>query len=629
MKGIEQTTFIIIAVVAILGLGIAIQQGIIELPIGVPGQLSGFTTLSVSNAQFQSSGDFFNGARYILTVAQGGLGQFATGHITPSDLSGSGETPDEAFDIKITYGKQSCEYEINPNRDAVPIFSYNLKEYPINIFLDCTEEDALKAVGGQNLFSHGKPAFSFSCFAVQRNPIISVIAVNSISNPEVHTIATVETSGGINNALNGQFNIDTRGSTQGFVGSNAYVTWNGYLARSVCATNQDEFTGLYESGKWKIGSKFLYDSYVSTKITNEVLLTNPSGITKENLQTAINRINSASVTARNERSFGEFISNPFSVNNAVINQALDSFVSVPVYTFIIKADALGISQPIANIKPVSCEWPTFSTNGNIKVNLINDGESGNADVSASCADLTSGTTKTVSVTGGGTSSVFIPVSGSTLQPKTVSCSINVNNAAGSTNSISCSTTLLNEITCEANQKFCDGNAVKQCNSFGSGSSIIDTCESTEICSLDASGVSACIGTDGCPNSGTINPTACNQCAQGFELVGAIPFISDTGVCEEIEDELPIAIIVGGIGAALIFLISGRNSLRERDVVGIAISSIFAVIVFFVLFWVVENIETIALTLGLTAILGGAALFFLAPVLITIFGVIAVIVSKFR
>ncbi len=628
---ISMMQIVIGVIIAVVVFSIAVQQGLIELP-AIPGGVIGFTTLSLDKAQFTSSSNFFNDETYILTVSQGGLGQFATASISPEDIvrEGSSEKPTDEFDIRITYSEQACEYTIRPDTSAIPIFSYVLKEYPIDFFDPLCQDinRASSAVRGFNLLSFGKPGgFSFTCVAVQRNPEILTIAKQSIDNPSVHTIADIETLGGKNNALNGNIRVDTSGNIQGFVGSNAYVTWDGYLVRDVCAINQDQFTGLFENGQWKIGSDANYDAYISTKATEERVLTNPSGGNLIDLQFSIDNLNEASRIASLTKSFGDFITNSRDINNAVIIQQLDSLVNVPVYTFFIKADAIGITQPVADITPVSCNWDPFNTNGNIQVNLRNFGEAGNAEVSASCPQLNTGTSKTISLGTGQSGDIFLPVSGQTDTSRTVTCNVNVNNAAGDTNSLQCSTTQNPEITCSpAGKIFCSGNQIKQCNSEQQ-TTIIQTCSGS--CSIDNNGNPICSEVNLCPNSGAINSPICNQCAEGFELVGAIPFISDTGKCEQIQPELPLSLIFGAVAGIFGFLlVGGREAFegnRFKQVLGITVAVVFAAIAWFV----VENSVAFAIGLGIAAVLGGLAIFFFGGAILAFLTVLAVIIGKVK
>ena len=90
------------------------------------------------------------------------------------------------------------------------------------------------------------------------------------------------------------------------------------------------------------------------------------------------------------------------------------------------------------------------------------------------------------------------------------------------------------ISCTANRRFCDGNAVKTCNGTGTGATLFDACASNEFCAVQDS-VAQCLplnppeactaGTRVCSNNQVL---ACNSNGQDFSLFDACSAIEICG-----------------------------------------------------------------------------------------------------
>ena len=84
MKG-ENNIFMLGVVVLIVMLAIA--TGAVDLSsVGLGSSVHGFTTMSLDEADFESSNEFFDGNVWILEVQQDGLGQYVTGTIEKEDI---------------------------------------------------------------------------------------------------------------------------------------------------------------------------------------------------------------------------------------------------------------------------------------------------------------------------------------------------------------------------------------------------------------------------------------------------------------------------------------------------------------------------------------------------------------
>jgi len=499
----------------------------------VPMSAFGFTTLSISQAQFTSSNSFFQGQVYILSVAQGGMGQTASGTISPTDIknAGSSQQPTDGFTININYQTQQCEYPITPNYQATPIYSYDYKTwgYDINpLHLGC-QEDTAKQICPNNRIAYGKFGASWTCVCVMENPIISTISYNSIQNPYVHTVSQISVSGGKNGAVNGQLTVDTKNTIQGYVGSNVYAVWNGYLVQNVCPTNANQYVGYFNQGKWQLGSSASYTNYLNVRNANYQNLLAPGGTTEDNFKFWVNNVNSAEQQALQAATFGDGIINPTSTSSAIIYQTMNSQIQVPIYTLYVKADALGIYQPVPDIQIKSLNFPQFKTQGTIAVMLYNAGDkAGNANVYAKCSSpAQDSNTITMGVASKESQVAYLEVSGSVQTKTTVTCTVYVVNSAGKTYSQQISTVESPEVVCVPNQYICDvGNVVKRCNADGSGYDTIKQCGSNEVCAFEGS-VSTCksTGEGGSGGGVTVPPFDYTLIAYATVIILVIVFVA--------------------------------------------------------------------------------------------------------
>jgi len=118
------------------------------------------------------------------------------------------------------------------------------------------------------------------------------------------------------------------------------------------------------------------------------------------------------------------------------------------------------------------------------------------------------------------------------------------------------------------------------------------------------------------------------CCEGLICEGET-IVGGGGTCQQKTPELPWDIIFASLAAALTFLISGGVSIKKSDEVGMATAIIFAIFAFITTWWIVNNWVSIAVSLGIAAILGAAGLYFFGGVLIVIFAVLATLIKSIK
>lgn len=447
-------------------------------------QFAGFTTMSVSDADFISSSDFFNGeSTYIVTVSVNGMGQSLI--ITPEDFKkkGSPKIPTKQLKLEMD-GEQFCEYSIEPTYEATPIYAYQIHVWDGGLFAERCTEDYAETNGCpyETRMGYGKFSGSLTCFCINEITQAKTLSVNGISNPDVRTRTKIKLT---SDFFSETKEFDTKGKVQGYIGDNAYVIWNGDLVKSSCNQNQDRYYAFFRNGEWYLGYSADYINYKNIRDINIEILNNKGGDMKEDtVRDALNRINLAASVALTDRTneFG-IIEGKTNIQNAIIRKDLPSFVQTPVWTFYIKASSIGIYQPVSDIKIINVDLDNFRTAGTIYVDLKNYGETGNADVYAVCdgAEVLT-TTQTVYLAENKATRIPINVRASTLEPKKITCTVYSVNPAGNTYKTTTEATVYPEQQCTAGTKMCNGNNVVICNHYGSGFELYESCDVDEYCS---------------------------------------------------------------------------------------------------------------------------------------------------
>ena len=249
--------------VAVIVLAIAFfYTGSFKLPFAI----TGTNTLSLSQANLQSSNPFLSGKVWLLTFSAGGLGQSYYGKFSPSDVQSA--TSDQStttndFTINVEYADQIWNYPIQQTSLNKPIYDISLVTWIYDPFFNpCTVNEA-KSRGLSNVLWVTKPSISLTCYGIGYN---SQSPVGDIQNPTLsssYTITITTPSGSASKTLD----INS-GSSQGVVGNYAYASWLGNLGSGLTHPSQSAYKTAYVNGNWRVISSSNYANYIS--LVNQV-----------------------------------------------------------------------------------------------------------------------------------------------------------------------------------------------------------------------------------------------------------------------------------------------------------------------------------------------------------------------
>lgn len=485
---------IVILVICVVGVIVVLNYDFLQSVV------SGFSTLSLTQANLQSANPYLDGQAWILTVRQGGLGQRAYGTITPTDVQSQtpgDQTTTKNLNIEVQYENQECVTTIGSTSLFTPIYAYGYIEWTyVPLVSPCDLDEAkerLASSPGASVIQVGKPAVSATCYAVYRTGEQS--PVGNFGNTDVRSRMDVSIT------ANGKTDfrvLDTEGSTQGPVGSNAYVIWQGNLdtGKSCPFTTDNPYRPAYVNGYWRVVSKNAYDNYLSW------INTIP---TVDNYVYWVTQANYRASQAKVSQSFGT-IDNAYSLSSAVLRSSIEYASQYPVLTFYVKADTLGIYTPAPEIALRGATSSCFKTGeqGLINIDAENIGdESGVWSFYGSCPSSTFDITQSreYGLSAGERRTVTLPISGSASSKQTGTCTVYAEGVSG-TKQISVSVCVDPQQTCTPGAKFCGFSGgvdvVKQCSADGATSQIVDTCDVGESCIIDQ-----CLAEGETPENGEI------------------------------------------------------------------------------------------------------------------------------
>lgn len=508
-KNLTIVGFIVIAAILLLVLA---NMKLLPLSIG------GASTLSLQQANLQSSSPYFSGKVWLLTFRTGGLGQSYFGTFTPADVDGV--TPDstrttKTFSLDVESSNTFCKYPIRDTSASTPIRDIQYKEFscPTSYLLPYVPSDSetTSKSGIQNLLYKGKYT-GYTCFAIGYS-----------TQAPVGTFPTVPASGteySIVVDIDGQRSQKTintlTGSTQGAIGDSVYGIWQGDLGtgktcESSSGFNPTLYKAGYVNGAWRAISKASYDSYTSAYSTDTnalqqfVFNSNPD---KNQINYYVNDLQSKANVAKLSQSVpGSFIQSN-SLTNGELDIILQSPITFPVTTLYIKADAIGIYTPVPDVRILSAQSSCFQTgeNGVVSVTLENRGtERGTATVSLQCSSPFSfQSNQEVSFNAGETKTINLAVTGSSIQETYGSCGIKAEGVFGIKTS-TVNTCVKPQITCTRPypQTFCGIESgletVRQCSQSGSQTITLQRCTATQTCDAQQG---KCIDKESASNGGS-------------------------------------------------------------------------------------------------------------------------------
>lgn len=446
--------------------------------------IAGVNTLSLSQANFQSNNPLLNGQVWILTFTEGSLAQHYFGTFSPSDISsltGGTTTTTQPFSIGVDFQSETCNYPIQSASYSTPIY----EDLQIQQF-SCPNTQQLPTVqqGKQStglatvLYAVRTPDSPTNCYAIGYNVYSPVGSINTPSVDSNYQITITTPTGSAVKS------IDTStGSGQGAIGDFAYAAWNGNLVSGQSCPGTSNYVPIYKSSSWILGSQNAYNNYIS-------LINSPQVSSSASLSTWLSQVKTAILQLESPQSFGN-LNTPSSITNAVVQVTQNTPIQFPVTTLYISASSIGAYTPTPKAQFLGSNSSCFNAanGGQIIANLENIGdEEGSWNVYASCNSPFSSTgTYTVSINKGQSQQIAIPIS--VLAPQNINgtCTLNAESPAGTIfqNVNVCATPIQ---TCTPNQIFCGlsgtNQTVEQCNSQGTGISILQICTSNQICSLN-------------------------------------------------------------------------------------------------------------------------------------------------
>jgi len=439
----------------------------------------GFTTLALDKADLRSSSEYLNGQQWILTVRQGGLGQYAEGIIKKDavgDKYSGNEKPKYDFDIKLNYAKQQCEYNILTDNNAQKIYKFYYKEWGCAAF---TESGATNNCNSGVIVAKGKLSSSFTCVCI--GAIEQANTIGYFDSP------TIVSELGISSTANGQTYstiINTKQKIKDTLGPYAYVIWQGNLNTGRSCSSSSVYKPIYWGGEWKTFSSSKYIDYQS-QLTNvqTAIYTgdySSSSSTWATMKSSINVLNEKTDTLySNQQTFGT-IDSKSKITGAQAILAVTESIEYPVLTFYVKTDWLGIYTPVSKPQITSTSSDCFTTGirGIIKATIKNVGdEQGNIDVWAECNSPFAAERTELNLKAGASQSITIPITASTTTTTKASCTLY---AQGTVDKVSSNVNVcVNAPTgvCTPNEMFCNDKTIVQCDSTGQKLNTIKVCTS--------------------------------------------------------------------------------------------------------------------------------------------------------
>lgn len=499
--------------IVVLLLGFAYITAIGGLPPGV--LVSGGTTLSLTQADFTSSSSFFSGKQWILTFAQGGMGQSWVGSGTKSAIgSKSGTEPGSDFYLKVDMKSEDCRFPISKDSTMAPVYVYNYEVWNKAVWETCEGTrgtrcgaGALKSLellydknGGQMV------PYTF-CGCIGRTAVTS--SLGTLKTPEVVATSTVSVSRDGSSYESKTVELGKANAQVTF--NNAVGVFSGYLASGDTCDTQfsqaaNQYYVFYNNG-WKLGSMSYYRDYSTALQNMQTWFGTWQSDTARSAETLKNRVETLnSYEANAIKSMGGSFVNANTESTTGTSppyfvRTLKTPISAPVWTFYVKADWLGVVQPVprAIVTYGSSTGCKSGQGGNIQLSVKNTGEAGNVEIWATCSgSFASSYSSVSSFKSGETKSFNVPFDVNTGAAVAGTCRVCAHgNGDTATESclnvgVSCSPQQI----CTPGTVICEGVGVKKCNLAGSGFEITEDCAAAgKVCQF-SNGVPACVDKDG-------------------------------------------------------------------------------------------------------------------------------------
>lgn len=433
--------------------------------------LGGFSTLSVSNVNYDSNDPSIGGRAWLITVSQNGAGQSISGVISKDQLIDEQDNVEAQNDVSIdiSLDEMYATYPIQNTDEKI----YNVEWKETNSWDGCSGYD-----GNVVINAFAKYCFKFSTvssYGLLGTPSTnfqSTITINSGSNTETAVLQSLTAS---------SVNFGVGGS----------ASWVGSLTSGELPSiaSDQKISAIYASG-WKTIDDNKYRDYRTYADSSfESCLANSGD--KERCLRNYNYYADKAMELKSLTSSGGSQATVYgSQNSGQVKLDLEKAILFPVITLRLRSDWIGtvsINNPVGTPKIESLSTEEFQTgdNGYITVNSKNIGDAdGSFALSVECGPYFSvqGTTTNLPILSPqDITTSFIPITSDVTSKTKESCTVKLydrnNPSIFDTKDLLVTSNPI--LLCSPGDKRINGNNIEQCNISGSGWDIIETCSSTQ------------------------------------------------------------------------------------------------------------------------------------------------------
>jgi len=444
---------------------------------------------SIDKIDFQSSSNWWSGETWVVTLVQSTMGQTIIGSTTPEEMqeeSGAPIKPERNLEIKILNPKQTCEWTALSDK---VLYNYHYHDWTCYWY---DENYAKKQCSGSGklFLGGGKQPFSFNCICMWKS---AEGWTGELTDEKVRTKTKLELTA---DEKKESVDIDTEGSSEGWIGNVAYYKYNGDLLLSSCREDKPSmnyYTPIYKNGVWYLTKTSNYNSYVEDVNDFEDYYQNlarGSSWSVEDFKNRINNINRAVNNLYSVSAGGEFKGNTYVAD-------LKNPVTNPEYTIWIKASWLGVKQPVPDIKieRVECEDVGSSGKGECAVHLKNYGESGGGTLTLEISSPFVGDSKSVYLNENDYKIYELEVTGYSNSEVEKVGKVCIQNSGGEKYCRSVTIRFVPQILCQQGATQCsDSKTIEKCFNKYTGFEFYKRCGDGEECRVDNYGVAKCVKT---------------------------------------------------------------------------------------------------------------------------------------
>jgi len=456
-----------------------------------------FSILSLDQIDFSTNGDTFE-KQWFLLVSEDGREDMAVGTYPSSHIKDGDTQAAKDLKIQTEITRNSCTYTIQNTN--VPIMKVQVSDV-VKWDVWNIPKEISNCEQKPNYYGVYNPRLSFHvyCFTTANDAFVGKVSAKKY---DFNTKISLTTDGETKSV-----DISNSDKVSGSVPDFFTARWQGSLSTGQECPDITSISPVYDSGsvEWKLVNDLLIATYRSYHATgmksciNDAINDNNFA---ETIDSCMDRYNLLADQAQSPTTF------TISGSTGVLKTGSSTFGEVvvadvqpfqfPVIGLKINADWIGIVQPITKPRIVDCDSETFKQgeNGVIQVTIKNDGSGGAVSVSNKCQEpfKSVGTTPIIQIGKGQTKTVSLPITLSTKEKVSGSCSVVVQDETDPSvkASKSCSVTAEGVALCTPNTKRCNGKLVEQCTASGTGYELLKQCGDTESCKLDENDNPSCV-----------------------------------------------------------------------------------------------------------------------------------------